>query len=312
MVKKLEAVTATVTEVDHDNGTVTYETQGYTLEREVITQLSAPLTKEEIKERYGWKDKATGKVVNVEYIEWSTVIRRLNDTYPAWSMKIIDMQQLKGFVKCEVELTIAGITRPGVGTLDGDDETAWKGAASDALKRAAAMFGVALELYEKAGEVREAGASKEDSVATQNQIKFINDLCDKQDKDSVKLSKRLFNKDLKDLRYSEASKMIDELKGNTHATEAAPPRAAAKEEPVKGVSIDDDDSGNTEEGDWRKIKIHFGKHSKEGLTLGDLAKKNLRWYAQDWQPTPYQGKISDNDALLRRALDQVTDEDLEG
>jgi hypothetical protein len=54
-------------------------------------------------------------------------------------------------------------------------------------------------------------------------------------------------------------------------------------------------------GTWREVVLHFGKN--KGTKLGDLPASSLDWYAKEWQPKPYNGKISDADIILRGALD---------
>lgn len=60
------------------------------------------------------------------------------------------------------------------------------------------------------------------------------------------------------------------------------------------------------EGNWRDVVIHFGKN--QGKRLGDLAGNSLEWYATKWQPKPYNGQISQDDANLRAALDACASE----
>lgn len=51
--------------------------------------------------------------------------------------------------------------------------------------------------------------------------------------------------------------------------------------------------------------LPFGKN--KGSRLGDLAKNSLDWYIKEYQPKPYNGKISDKDIALREALDLIRD-----
>ena len=51
--------------------------------------------------------------------------------------------------------------------------------------------------------------------------------------------------------------------------------------------------------------VPFGKN--KGSRLGDLAKNSLDWYIKEYQPKPYNGKISDKDIALREALDLIRD-----
>ena len=54
-------------------------------------------------------------------------------------------------------------------------------------------------------------------------------------------------------------------------------------------------------GKWKEVTIHFGT-SYKGKKLGELSKAQLDGWMK-WQPKEYQGKISDDDKLLRLALD---------
>ena len=51
--------------------------------------------------------------------------------------------------------------------------------------------------------------------------------------------------------------------------------------------------------------VPFGKN--KGLTLGELQQNSLDWYIKEYQPKPYNGKISDKDVALRNALDLIRD-----
>ena len=68
-----------------------------------------------------------------------------------------------------------------------------------------------------------------------------------------------------------------------------------------------------EVGDWRTVAIHFGKN--KGKKLDDLSEKQLSWYQGSWDPTKdrdgntHSHPISDDDKLLRAALDASVDDD---
>jgi uncharacterized protein (DUF3820 family) len=51
------------------------------------------------------------------------------------------------------------------------------------------------------------------------------------------------------------------------------------------------------------VVIHFGKN--KGKTLGELPANSLDWYIKEFQPKPYNGKISPVDVALRDALDRL-------
>jgi hypothetical protein len=112
------------------------------------------------------KQRPVGGGRNVTYVEGHTVIHRLNSACPEWHMTIksldsIDVGNNTQQVTAHVALTIPGLgTREHVGVQDvrqGSPDLV-KGAVTDALKKAATLFGVGLELYGpdyEAGEVEQ-------------------------------------------------------------------------------------------------------------------------------------------------------------
>lgn len=56
------------------------------------------------------------------------------------------------------------------------------------------------------------------------------------------------------------------------------------------------------DGTWRTVIIPFGK--QKGQTLGQLPPNSLKWWRENYQPKPYNGKISAKDKAFRDALDQ--------
>ena len=51
--------------------------------------------------------------------------------------------------------------------------------------------------------------------------------------------------------------------------------------------------------------VPFGKN--KGVTLGELPENSLSWYIKEYQPKPYNGKISEKDEAFRSALDTIRD-----
>lgn len=95
------------------------------------------------------KNKAGEVVAKVDYVGWSQVADRLDEAAASWSFEI---RQL-GDDWCWGRLTVDGRTFENVGYAE-NAEAAWKkealkDAVSDALKRCAAMAGVARYLYDK-------------------------------------------------------------------------------------------------------------------------------------------------------------------
>ena len=95
------------------------------------------------------KNKAGQVVASVDYVGWSQVAERLDDAAPGWSFEI---RQL-GSDWCWGKLTIDGRTYENVGYAENADmdwkKEPLKDAVSDALKRCAALAGVARYLYDK-------------------------------------------------------------------------------------------------------------------------------------------------------------------
>ncbi len=124
---------------------------------DILKALGEPFPRSAIKTREG----ARGR--RFEYIETHTAIHRLNSAAGAWDFHVKDVQWRDDLIVVLGELTIPGLgTRSGFGVqkyAPGSGEDLVKGAVSDALKKAATMFGVALDLYGpdyEAGEVSAA------------------------------------------------------------------------------------------------------------------------------------------------------------
>lgn len=127
----------------------------------ISQDISAPLSESEIQTRPGPHGKA------LRYVEWNAVLRRLLETAPNFHVDTVVTHTVVGgsvIISASCNLSIPGLgTRTGVsGDAISDPslfETAQKGAASDAFKRAAVMFGIGLELYENKGG-SDSGASQ--------------------------------------------------------------------------------------------------------------------------------------------------------
>jgi len=138
-----------------------------------LAQLRAPVPKQLVKTRsMSWGD--------VPYIEWNTVTDILDSVVgSAWSFTVVDINFTDTTAICRGRLTITmedgfRTERDGVGASSlvrkrdgtiGDDawELAVKGAASDALKRAAVLFGIGRDLYEKDAAATGGFAGGQDS-----------------------------------------------------------------------------------------------------------------------------------------------------
>ena len=126
---------------------------------DIIAALAAPFDPSVIQQRSG-----------LSYVEAHVVIRRLNDaTGNTWNFKVLDQKshpfgktgsgQDRLMLTATVELEIPGLgarQHMGVQVVNESNggEDLWKGAVTDALKKAATLFNVGIDLY---GPDREAG-----------------------------------------------------------------------------------------------------------------------------------------------------------
>ena len=121
--------------------------------REILDALGKPFPPQAIEQRKGGGG-------TFSYVATETVIRRLNAATPCWDFRVTGHEWAGDVLIAFGELTIPGLgTRAGTGVQRCADlsksEDLVKGAASDALKKCATLFGVALDLY---GPDLEAGA----------------------------------------------------------------------------------------------------------------------------------------------------------
>lgn len=128
------------------------------MDADQLRKLTAPFPKEALRSREIGK-KGSGRWV--DYVAGHTVIHRLNDvTGNNWNLEILnitsgEIAQRNGetgeMVRAHVRLTIPGLgSREHVGVQilsAGGGEDLYKGAITDALKKAGTLFGVGLELY---------------------------------------------------------------------------------------------------------------------------------------------------------------------
>lgn len=122
----------------------------------------------------------------LSYLEGQTVIRRLNEACPNWSLEIKDRETFttkdKSGNTTEVMLTVVALTIPGKGTREGvgvqslqqagsGGEDIVKGSLTDAVKNAAKWFGVGLDLYGTDYEKEDAMNKIRNYIAKQPQMK---------------------------------------------------------------------------------------------------------------------------------------------
>lgn len=115
---------------------------------EDIQKLRAPFPASIIHVKIQSLNKARDKAMLVKYLQHTDVLNRLEEVDPAWHSKVTWRQEFLGERNSpfcvSIALTIKGVTRENVG--EGDDP---KSAYSDAIKRAAMLFGVGRYLYDE-------------------------------------------------------------------------------------------------------------------------------------------------------------------
>ena len=75
----------------------------------LFDQIAAPLNTEDIKQRQG-----PGGIM-LDYVEWPTVVKRLNEATSSWSWEVKSITLQNDSWVCVGTLTIEGISRDGIG-----------------------------------------------------------------------------------------------------------------------------------------------------------------------------------------------------
>jgi hypothetical protein len=194
-------------------------TKNETITKSAIEVLTRAFTPDEIKQR----EAAFG--AKLDYVEGHKVIRRLNEAFNHdWSFSIISTQIVQGFVIIHGQLRHGEIIKDGIGTkqvthkkgttqvLDvGSD---YKAATTDALKKCATLFGVALDLYDSDEKSTSKKAEPEEDPnkpIDANQIKAIPKIAGLKKADLPKLLKKYKASKVEDLTFVNAKKVITEL-----------------------------------------------------------------------------------------------------
>lgn len=134
--------------------------------KEMSDKLGTPFPRTAIKTRKGGGGK------DLSYVEGHTVIHRLNEaTTNTWDLEVREITTLqlgeRTLLQARVALTIPGLgTREHIGVQAIDargGEDLVKGVITDALKKAATLFGVGLELYGPDYEAGEIAAPRQDA-----------------------------------------------------------------------------------------------------------------------------------------------------
>jgi hypothetical protein len=202
--------------------------------------LQRPFPPELIKQREGQQGKM------LSYLETHVVIERLNEGCDAWSFEVVEHRVYKVEVVVVGKLTADGVIKMAFGGSPitftdagkvvslADD---LKAAASDALKKAASMLGVGLELYARRsataaapsasprpqdtgrvqlGQARPAPeTTPADDAATDKQIGAISGICRRKNVSRERLAalieQRTGKHQLRELNRRQASALLSEL-----------------------------------------------------------------------------------------------------
>jgi hypothetical protein len=199
--------------------------------------LRRPFPPELVKQREGQNGKT------LSYLETHVVIERLNEGCDGWSFEVVEHHVYKVEVVVVGKLTADGVIKMAFGgsaitfTNAGkvvslaDD---LKAAASDALKKAASMLGVGLELYAKRGATSAAQSATPSpqntgrdparrgpetappgDVATDKQINTISGICRRKNISRERLGalieQRTGKHQLRELTRRQASALLSEL-----------------------------------------------------------------------------------------------------
>lgn len=273
-------------------------TEATTFEQ-TIRALSEPFPANVIRHKPGG-----GQRGSLAYVSHGLVTKRLNDVAPGWSTRLLEtVLNGTGDVQAVVlELTINGVSRVEAGAPSAfrDPHNDLKNAFSDALKRCAMRFGVALDLWESMDEGDEDAAhsaappanapqprpaapgtppatgstTSPNSLISPKQVGFAKALARDAGLDELALNvlvSERYNRPLAALGKTDASALIDYLK-------ALPPASTSGTAPAPKVAVPPAGPPATED-DW--------------TPFWDLAKSNgfhgtdaVREAIGDWRGMP--------------------------
>lgn len=100
---------------------------------------------------------------SLSYVPWYTVCDLLDERAPGWASEIREVGNVNGKIFVRVAITIGGVTRENVGyeeeSMNGYGDP-FSNAYAMAIRRAAALFGIARHLYDK-GDAGRSGSSRQ-------------------------------------------------------------------------------------------------------------------------------------------------------
>ena len=112
------------------------------------------------------------------YISEEAITNRLDDVDPSWSLERLDVYRNESVVTAIFRLTVCGVSRDGVGMAvvqlskekDREVNEAEKSAATDALKRAARLFGIGRYILEMGKAVTDYRSLEQWLYQRQNKV----------------------------------------------------------------------------------------------------------------------------------------------
>jgi len=176
---------------------------------------------------------------NITYLSWYDACDLLDDRAPGWSCEIKEVGELAGKIFVRVALTIDGVTRENIGCEDEDMRgygDVFSNSVGMALKRAAALFGLARHLYDKSDAsrggrapqapqrppqqaLRQQDPAQSNTPASDQQKQSILNLLEKQRPGDRRAQQALLKQhsgkeSRDDLTQTEAVTLIKKLQGN--------------------------------------------------------------------------------------------------
>ena len=119
-----------------------------TLTHEDMARLKAPFANNEHEMRQGYTNKGKTQMRWFVYVRREAIINRLDELFPGeWECKTSNQQTHQNYATATCVITVRSLSRDGTGTGTGNNNgNNEKGAATDAFKRAASMWGIGLYL----------------------------------------------------------------------------------------------------------------------------------------------------------------------
>ena len=269
------------------------------MSEEIINKLRAPFSADRIEWRLqscGTKQDGSIWAKCLAYIDNRAAMERLDEVYGmAWSHNE-EFKQIGSQAVCTVTITIEGRSsdifpyRAVCGSCSVEangDIDPFKSAASGAMKRAVVNLGVGRYLYDlpEAWAVIDPKGKYQGSTKDKQYFRW----------NPPQLPAWAGGGNASPQSVGQAvDEFIDSIPNVRKVAENSPaqsPQAAPA--PVQS------------DGTWRTVVIPFGK--QKGQTLGQLPPNSLKWWRENYQPKPYNGKISAKDKSFRDALDQSSE-----